>query len=611
MGKQRQLKPIVVCAILVSAVAMTTFFNGKPPQHPPTPPATPSQPVAVQPSDPSSPFAGTVFASDEQDSAQPWKTEKSAPTFFSRHLTKHTPVRKGLKDTQYVTINNRTYPLRAYYPLSTPNDPLPTQWWTTNTHLDQAWDIATGSYQTTLAIIDTGFALNHEDLQGRWYQNAGEVGSATSEAPSKLNCTARSLALDYACNLVDDDIDGIVDNESGTAPYENPSQLNCTDRGLPLAKECNLLDDDSNGYADDVRGWDVVNQDSSVQAGELSPNSNYASHGTMVAGTAAATGNNAKGIAGVNWQTTILPIQALDDDGYGNTHSVGESIYYAIDRGADVINISLGATYQDDYVREAIEAATAAGITVIAAAGNDGCDCVSYPAKYAEVIAVSALDESGGLASFSSWGSSVDVIAPGTNYTLPGWLPTNQTSRYVSGVAGTSFSSPLVAGMAALIKSHQPSAQPLHIISALNETSSRTGLTMNGTRSPYYGFGKLDAFALRSRMTTARHTLQAYVLSPVNVGNYFAGSQFESTGKYSIEDCHTGSGRLPVYELKAAGSTFFSISEVEVRHAGWRGYTPSSFAYACLQQPHDTADTIRIINIFREFKNLSSKQSQL
>ena len=607
MGKQRLLKQVVVCAILVSAVAMTTFFSGEPLQHPPTPPATPSQPAAVPRSDPSPPFGGTVFARDEQDDALPWATTKSAPTFYSRSLTKHTPVRKGLKEAQYVTINDKAYPLRTYYPLSTPNDPLPSQWWTTSTQLDQAWNIAPGSYQTTLAIIDTGFALDHEDLQGRWYQNTGEAGSAASEAPSKLNCTARGLALDYACNLVDDDIDGIVDNESGAAPYENPSQLNCTDRSLPLAKECNRLDDDGNGYADDVRGWDVVNQDSSVQAGQLSPNSNYASHGTMVAGTAAATGNNAKGIAGVNWQTTILPIQALDDDGYGNTRSVGEAIYYAIDRGADVINISLGATYQDDYVREAIEAATAAGITVVAAAGNDGCDCVSYPAKYPEVVAVSALDESGGLASFSSWGSSVDVTAPGTNYTLPGWSPTNQMSRYVSGVAGTSFSSPLVAGMAALVKSHQPSARPLHIISALNETSSRTGLTMSSLRSPYYGFGKLDAFALRSRMTTARHTQQAYALSPVNAGNYFAGSHLESAGKYIVEDCQTSSGRLPVYELKGTGSTFFSISEVEVRHASWRGYTPSSFAYACLQQPHDTADAIRMINIFREFKNIATK----
>ena len=607
MRKQRLLKPAVVCGVLVTAIVVTTFFTGKPPQHPPSSPSAPSQPAVTQRHDIAPLFAGTVFASDEESGSLPWRTEKTAPTFFSQKLSKRAPIRKGLKDAEYITIADKTYPLRAYYPLTAPTDPRPSQWWTTATRLDQAWEIAPGAYQTTLAVIDTGFALGHEDLQGRWHENAGEVGAAASEAVSKLNCSGRGLVLDYACNLVDDDIDGIVDNESGAAPYENPSQLNCTDRGLPIAKECNRLDDDGNGYADDVRGWDVVNQDSSVQAGELSPNSSYASHGTMVAGTAAATGNNAKGIAGANWQTKILPIQALDDDGYGNTRSVGESIYYAIEQGADVINISLGATYQDDYVREAIEAATAAGITVVAAAGNDGCDCVSYPAKYPEVIAVSALDEAGGLASFSSWGSAVDIIAPGTNYTLPGWSSTNQTSRYVSGVAGTSFSSPLVAGMAALVKSHQPSAQPLHIIAALNETTSRTGLTMSGARSPYYGFGKLDAFALRSRMTSTRHTAQAYALSPVNAGNYFSGEQLENAGAYAVQDCQSDRGNIPVYELKNASSTFFSISEVEVRHAGWRGYAPTSFAYACLRQPQDTADVVRTINIFREFKNISSK----
>lgn len=605
MEKQRAIRKVITGSALAGALAIMIVFIGLPAYQEEAPLPTPvSQPIADSHTKTAQPFPGTVIAHDDTASSTPWQIQKSSSNLVPQLPSKTKPTRHGLNQPHFVTVGNETFPLRAYYPLATPNDPIASQWWVNSVRLNQAWDIAPGAQQTTLAVIDTGFALDHEDFSGRWHQNIGEKGIATSEAPSRLNCSDRGLALDYNCNLVDDDIDGIVDNESGTAPYENLSQLNCTDRGMPIAKECNRLDDDSNGYPDDVRGWDVVNQDSSVQAGELSPASSYVSHGTMVAGVAAATGNNGKGIAGVNWQATILPIQALDDDGYGNTRSVGEAIYYAIDQGADVINVSLGSEYPDDYVRGAIEAANAAGITVVAAAGNDGCDCVSYPAKYPEVIAVGAYDETGSLANFSSWGTAIDIAAPGVNYTLPAWSSANATNRYVSRLAGTSFSSPLVAGMAALLHSHQSAARPLHIIAALHETSNRSGLTVPDVR---FGFGRFDASAARTRMVTARHTPQTYVLSPVTAGNFFSGKSYEAVGNYMIEDCYASASNLPIYELKNGSSSFYSISETEVRKANNRGYSPTKFALGCLSQPHDTTDVVRTINIFREFKNISLK----
>lgn len=605
MKKQRLFRSVITSCAFVCALIVMVVFTGAPSRPGEVPAGLPSKDPQVNlPGTSTQSSTGIVMARDDASSSMPWRTEKTQSNLFSQIPRKAMPVRHGIHQSEYVTIDSATYPLRTYYPLMTPNDPSANQWWVGNVRLDAAWDITPGARQTTLAIIDTGFALAHEDLTGRWYQNPEEVGSVAAEGSSRLNCTDRGIALDYACNLVDDNVDGVVDNESGAAPYENPSQLNCTDRGMPLAKDCNRIDDDGNGYVDDVTGWDVVNQDSSVQAGELSPAGSYTSHGTMVAGTAAATGNNGKGIAGVDWSTTILPIQALDDDGYGNTRSVGESIYYAIDRGVDVINISLGSEYQDDYVRQAIEAANAAGITVVAAAGNDGCDCISYPARYPEVIAVGAHDETGNRASFSSWGHAVDLVAPGTDYTLPAWSSTNQTTRYVSGVAGTSFSSPLVAGMATLLKSHQPSARPLHLVAALHETASRSGIA---APSSMYGFGRFDAFAARNRMVSARHTTQAYALSPVTVGNFFSGKAFESTGTYVIEDCQSRAINMPIYELKASSSSFFSVSEPEVRYAATLGYSPVNFAYGCLRQPHDTAGVIRTINVFREFRNVSGK----
>lgn len=606
MRKQKLGVAVFVGVAFIGAIFATVSF-----EDPHTPHGPGDKPLVTQPSvtayaGPNDGFGGMIFANDDdRSSSLPWQTERSSVIPERKRLSR-VPVRKGLKVESFVTINNKTYPLRTYRTLAIPNDPLANQWWVTSPGLDTAWDIPAGSYQTTLAVIDTGFALDHEEFRDRWYQNSSEVGATTSEGSSRLNCTDRGLALDYSCNLVDDDVDGIVDNESGAAPYENRSQLNCTDLGLGLDKSCNQLDDDGNNYVDDVRGWDVINQDNSPQAGELNPTGSGTTHGTMVSGVAAATGNNSVGIAGANWNTKILPIQALDDDSYGDTRSIGESIYYAINQNVDIINISLGTDYQDDYVRGAIEAATAAGILVVASSGNDGCECIVYPARYPEVVAVGALDTNGSLASFSSWGGALDLTAPGTNYTVPSWSNTNLTSRYVSGVAGTSFSSPLVAGIAALIKSHQPTAQPLHLISAIHETVSRNGISSSSTHDAQYGFGKLAASALRSRMVTVKHTLQAYVFSPVSGGAKLTGSMLEGSGSYEVSECLSPQG-LPLYELKNSSNTFYTISEVEVRRAQALGYSLTRFAYACLRQPHDTADSIRYLNIFREFRNIFLK----
>lgn len=564
----------------------------------------PHHPIASKDTEPQ----GWVVAADDKEGDEgPFVSTRSTDQWLEKPTLKKLTDLKRNKNS-HLTIDNKTYPVRTYRMLALPNDPLASQWWVTDTNLDTTWSAAPGSYQTTIAIIDSGFALDHEEFEGRWYENGDEQGATTIEGVSALNCSDRNLPLDYSCNLVDDDVDGVVDNETGVAPYENPSQLNCSDQGIPLTKSCNRIDDDNNGYIDDVRGWDVINQDNSVQAGELSPQGEGTTHGTMVAGTAAATGNNGKGIAGVNWHTKLLPIQALDDDGYGDTRSVGQAIRYAIDRGVDVINISLGTDYQDDYVRESIELATARGIVVVASSGNDGCECVAYPARYPEVVAIGATDNNGAKASFSSWGPTIDLVAPGTGFTLPTWTLNNQSGGYASNVAGTSFSSPLVAGAVALIKSHQPEASPLQLIAALRETTERSHNTPISMPNTLYGFGTVDVNAYRERMVTPKHLEQGYIFSPVNAGNFFTDQPLrEPAGQYRVEICSEANTGLPVYELKTTGRTFYTVSEVERRKALALGFTGSNFAYGCLIQPHDTNDSLRIINIFREFRNLTIK----
>lgn len=546
---------------------------------------------------------GVVIANDETATSPPRTIsleQSTAATESRRHRKRTKLVGKT------VVINNKEYPLRTYKLLALPNDPMANQWWVDNARLGDAWEIPPGNYQTTLAVIDTGFALKHEEFTNRLHTNPGESGLALSENPSSLNCADRGLTLNSNCNLIDDDRDGTIDNEAGETTYQNPSRLNCTAQGRSLAKDCNRIDDDNNGHVDDIQGWDFINNDNSTQAGELNPSGDGTKHGTMVAGVAAATGNNAKGIAGVDWNTKILPIQALDDDSYGDTLSVGQAIYYAVEQGADVINISLGTEFQDSYVQEAIHTAVKAGIVVVAAAGNDGCECMVYPAAHPEVIGAGALNSSNQPTSFSSWGSGLDILAPGADMTSPSWSATNQTSGYASGINGTSFAAPMVSGALTILLSHQPEATPLQLVAALNENTNRLALSALVPKDNKAGHGALDAFKARQRMTTAKHHTQLYAFTPVHHGEYLnPNDAAEVAGNYVVHQCDAGTvGATSIFEVAGLGKRFFTISRVEAYSALSAGYSTKSFAYSCMQQPHDISDSVRNIDLFQEVLNI-------
>ncbi len=513
-----------------------------------------------------------------------------------------------VRPERMVVIDNETYPLRTYKTLATPNDPYANQWWVTKTKLSDAWDTPRGTSDSLIAVIDTGFGLQHEELNNSWYTNPGESGSTTLEGSSKYNCTGQGLPLNASCNLVDDDVDGIVDNETGGIGYENPSQLTCTAQGIALNKKCNRLDDDNNGYIDDHTGWDFVNQDNSVQAGQLNPTGTGTTHGTMVAGVAAARGNNGKGIAGVDWGARVLPLQAIDDDSYGDTRSVGRAIRYAASQGADVINLSLGSSLPDPYVKESVQIAIASGAIVVAASGNDGCDCIIYPANYPEVLAVGALAENNAPATFSSWGNNLDMLAPGTNITTPTWRNTNGISSYASGVAGTSFSAPMVSGTISRLLSIMPTASPLQQRALITENLDRLSLG-NSQRTSTLGYGSLDAAKAIVRATTPVSPSQLYGFSPISQGSFLNPTKpLEiSSGKTFYPCTNPLTATTQIYELKKAGVQFFTASEVEMQLAQTSGYTVGSFAPLCMQLPDDNPSVIRSINIFSEFRNLYTK----
>jgi thermitase len=183
--------------------------------------------------------------------------------------------------------------------------------------------------------------------------------------------------------------------------------------------------------------YDFVNSDSTAQDDQ--------GHGTHVAGIAAAATNNSTGIAGMCPNCTILPVKVLNSAGSGSYSAIASGIRYAADKGAKVINLSLGGTSGNSTLSSAVTYADGKGSLVIAAAGNNGNSTPFYPAAYTAAVAVAATTSSDTRASFSNYGSYVDVAAPGQSIYATYW---NNT---YSSLSGTSMAAPHVSGLAGLL----------------------------------------------------------------------------------------------------------------------------------------------------------------
>jgi len=246
--------------------------------------------------------------------------------------------------------------------LRLPNDPkYSKQWGMNRIHAPEAWERNVGSPGVVLAVIDTGVAYNHEDLAATMWRNPGEIAG-------------------------------------------------------------NGIDDDNNGFKDDVWGYDFAAD--RFGANDSDP-MDIDSHGTHVAGTMAAAGNNATGVCGVNWNARIMALKGFRPDMHIYDSDCIEAIEYVVmmkrDHGVNVvaINASFGGGGDDPLQMDAIAEAGANGIAFVCAAGNEGADNDAtpfYPAGYdlANIVSVAASDEEDQLASFSNYGATtVDIAAPG------------------------------------------------------------------------------------------------------------------------------------------------------------------------------------------------------
>jgi len=212
------------------------------------------------------------------------------------------------------------------------------------------------------------------------------------------------------------------------------------------------------------------------------------SHGSHVAGIIAATDND-QGVVGIAPECFLIPIKVLSNNGTGSYGFIEAGIRKAIEMGADIINMSLGANVQPPRsIHNAIKDAVNKGIIVIAAAGNDA-KAVNWPARYDEVIAVAALDEKGNLAHFSSRDEHVKTVAPGVQ--IYSAVPVNQYGM----MSGTSQASPFVAGVCALLLSYArntPGAKPINnyvdMLKALDVICDNSKF-INTADSVNWGFG--------------------------------------------------------------------------------------------------------------------------
>jgi serine protease len=419
------------------------------------------------------------------------------------------------------------------------------QWHYPQINLPAAWDITTGSNSVTVAVIDTGVLLNHPDLQGQLI-----AGYDFITDPGNAN--------------------------DGDGPDANPNDPgdNATPGGSSF-------------------------------------------HGTHVAGTIAAASNTTRGVAGVAWGARIMPLRVLGTRG-GTSFDISQAVLYAARlpnssgtlpaRRADIMNLSLGGTSSSQTEQNAYNQARAQGVIIVAAAGNDGTAELNYPASYDGVISVSAVGIRKTLASYSNFGSRVDVAAPGGDggdLNADGYpdlvLSTHGddsggTTAFTYGfLAGTSMATPHVAGVLALMKSVNANLTPDDIDRLLAAGRLTTELGAAG-RDDQFGHGLIDALKAVRAAQNGTDPTPALLVSTPGTLNFAPGSTTQTlalsnggTETLNVTAVNVTPGAAWLTVTPPAGANGLGTYTVTVNRAG---LTPG--AYNASIQFVSTANTVTV-----------------
>lgn len=346
-----------------------------------------------------------------------------------------------------------------------------------------AWDITTGSSSVVVAVIDTGVDILNEDLRENIWQNLKEIPN-------------------------------------------------------------NGLDDDNNGFIDDIHGWNFVedNNDVRVSAISVMDDSGAVSHGTILSGLIGAVGDNNLLGTGLNWHIKIMPIRAISSDGGGSLGNVAKAINYAVNNGADIISISFVGDSKSLGLQESLFNARKQGVLVVAAAGNNRNDgtgndnstnnkqypiCSDFEDSENWILGVTSVDKNDKLSDFTNYGICVDLSAPG-EFIYSTQRSDTQYVGYEKNFGGpwfgSSFSVPLVAGAAALIKSVRPDWKAKEIVlDLLASADDIDGLNPGFAGQSGYG-----------RLNVGRAVARAVEFKPVVVPLVFESKLIKKNTKYFV-----------------------------------------------------------------------------
>lgn len=419
---------------------------------------------------------------------------------------------KAVKDTGLAEQASRHVRFSTYYE---PNDEYARyrdpdtaseygQYYLYDINAPQAWDLQKGSSDTIIAVVDSGVSIYHEDLYDNMWHNSGEIPN----------------------NGIDDDGNGYVDdywgydfvgdNVGSSAEMANEELYMPREDSYPTVWDDEWWIDQEPYTTDPAIGDGLDNNGDGVPDGGVT-------HGTMVAGLANAVTDNNLDVAGVAFNCQTMALRITNAEAWGWDQDAAAAIYYAADAGADVINMSFGFGLREDIpqtvidmITDAIQYAVARGCIPVAAAGNARANegytgGLDFPGDMPETISVGGVDwnqEVSWFSSYASEGQVLDTVAPAEG-TFTTSVIENHTWRFLEwlypgeyqlgddllgppAAGGTSFSTPLVSGYAALLRSRYADFDYLDFRDILHNSSQDLG---DAGYDVDYGYGEMDMYA--------------------------------------------------------------------------------------------------------------------
>jgi subtilisin family serine protease len=423
---------------------------------------------------------GILNSYGRQEIKQLFRAKENAKTTLGRSLanicqatvSKQTDILQLCRDLVKTGQVEYAEPRYGYQmEATTPNDPsYSSQWFLSKIQAPEAWDISQGNTAVSIGIVDCGVQLSHPDLAANIWKNPGEAGDLS----------------------------------------------------------INGIDDDGNGYIDDFQGWDFCGPDYNDLSypGDNNPTVFGANndHGTHVAGDASAVTDNATGVAGIGWNCKVMAIKcSFDNDtrapgGKSYIYFGYDGIVYAADNGAKAINCSWGGSSYSQFAQDLVNYAWEGGSVVVCAAGNENSSAAHYPSAYENALSVAATTDGDIKASFSNYGTTVDVSAPGVGI----WSTVYPNTYGGIDWSGTSMASPVAAGVVGLIWATNPTWNNTQIATQLIMTTDNID-ALNPSYAGLLGTGRINAYKALTTTPVPLVKYQSHLISDGGNGIAEAG----------------------------------------------------------------------------------------